>query len=110
MKPRFPLMYALNLSNPALGQSLWPICKPFRIIVFLPHRYHCSTPKGTTERSISASKMRGLSERDHNGSRSTCLTDREGHGVIRNDNLFRQGKIEFTACKTHEKFAAGIQY
>ena len=38
MKPRFPFMYALNLSNPALGQSLWPICKPFRITVFLPHR------------------------------------------------------------------------
>ena len=38
MKPSFPLMYAFNLSNPALGQSLRPICTPFRITVFLPHR------------------------------------------------------------------------
>ena len=36
--PRFSFRYALNLSNPAAGQSLWPICKPFGITVFLLHR------------------------------------------------------------------------
>ena len=70
----------------------------------------CPTPKGNTERSISASKLHVHSERDHKGSRSTCLTRREGHSIIWNDNLFRHGKIEVTACKTHERFAAGIQY
>ena len=81
-------MYALNLSNPALGLSLWPICKPFQITVFFPTQNLCPThKKGKTERSISASKLYGLSERDYNGSRRTCLTCREGHGTIRNDSL-----------------------
>ena len=72
--------------------------------MFLPHR------TGNTERSMSASKLHRLSERDRHGSRSTCLTGKEGHGIIRKDNFFRQSKIEVTACKTHERFAAGVQY
>ena len=59
----------------------------------------CPNPKSNTERSISTSKLHGLSEGDHNGSRSTCLTGREGHGITRNDNLFCHGKIEVTAHK-----------
>ena len=69
----------------------------------------CLGPKGNMERSISVSKLHGLSERDHHGGRSTCLTGKEGHGIIRNDHLFRHGKIEVTACKTHERCAAGVQ-
>ena len=95
MKPRFPFMYANNLSNPALGQSLWPICKPFRITVFLTQNL-CPTPKGNTERSISAGKLHGLSERDHNGSRRDLPHLQEGHGTSRNDNLFRARRHPMT--------------
>ena len=70
--------------------------------MFLLHRTSALTPKGSTERSISASKLHGLSERDHNGRRSACFTGREGHGIIRKD--------DFTACQAHERVAAGIQY
>ena len=91
-------MCAFNLPNPALGKSLWPICRPFRITVFLPHRTSAQPQECNTERSIPASKLHGPIERDHNGSRSTRLTCRESQGTIRNSNLFRHGKIDVTAA------------
>ena len=95
MKSRFPFMSALDLSNPALGQSLWPVCNAnLSDHCVLATQNLCLSPKGNTERSVSASKLHGLGERDHQGSRSTCLTGRKGHGIIRNDNLFRHSKIE----------------
>ena len=110
MKPKFSFMCALNLSNPALGQSLWrPICKPVQIIVFLPHRTSGLPQRAIRKEAFPPATCPGLSERDHKGSRSSCLTCMEGHGTIRNDNLFRHGNIEVTAHETHEKFAARTQ-
>ena len=76
----------------------------------LAAQYPCPAPEGNMERRISASKLHELNEQDHDGGRSTCLTCRESPSTIRNDNLFRHAKLEVTARKTHERFAAGIQY